>query len=319
MGKVFIYGAIGYEVDSKAIISEIEQSKDSLEVYINSPGGDVYEGFAIYNALQRKQDILSTYIDGLAYSAASWLALSAKKDKRYMSKAAQFGIHRASNFAGGNQKDLEKQIESLNKIDEIQIDIYTQATGLNPALIEEVMDNDTPLNFSEAQAFGFQLYEPEKVQAIFNFNNNMDILQKLKDLGMAAKSDPEKEVIAEAKEEVKAEIKKTDDPKELLKAELVNKAEYLAYRKNMEAFIDGVLSYIKEMPTIEEIEKAVKAKSDERFSALLKFIKSEEEVPKSEEAMLQKQMEAEQAPDPSKGFAPDKDAFKSIFETQKQQ
>jgi ATP-dependent Clp protease protease subunit len=57
MGQIFLYGAIGYEVDAKTIVQEINNTPEgeTIEVYINSPGGDVYDGLSIYNALQSRK------------------------------------------------------------------------------------------------------------------------------------------------------------------------------------------------------------------------------------------------------------------------
>ena len=57
MGKIFIYGQIGREVRASEIVKAIATDKETIDVYINSPGGNVYEGMAIFNALERHGDV----------------------------------------------------------------------------------------------------------------------------------------------------------------------------------------------------------------------------------------------------------------------
>ena len=85
--KIFIYGHVGSDVQSSEIVSQIENNKDEeIQVFINSPGGNVFEGLAIYNALNRAKETakVSTHIDGLAFSAASWISQAATKGNRFM-------------------------------------------------------------------------------------------------------------------------------------------------------------------------------------------------------------------------------------------
>lgn len=280
MGKVFIYGQIGLEVNARDIIAEIEESKDNLEVHINSPGGNVYEGFAIFNALQRKRDILTTYIDGLAYSAASWIALAALPENRYMSKAAQFGIHKASNFAGGNSDDLKKQVEALNKIDQIQLEIYTMATGLDESYIDNIMKADTPLSLKEASAFGFQEFEAEKIAALFNIND----MSKLEDLLNHFKgTDKIPEVEAASKEEVEAKHKEAETPIEALSADFTSHTEFLEFKATTQPFMEAIIDYIEKQPKMEEIEAMIEKSANEKLVALLAQIKTKGSVPAAEE------------------------------------
>ena len=315
MGKIFIYGAIGYEVDAKTIVQEINNTPEgeTIEVYINSPGGDVYDGLSIYNALQRRKSNLKTYIDGLAYSAASWLALVPSPENRFMSTAAQFGIHRAANFAGGNQKDLQRQIEILESIDKIQVEIYSKATGLKEDYITEIMDMDKPLSFKESQAFGFNEYEPEKVAALFNINNNMDLLEKLKNQLNASKQEPGEELKEEVKAEIKEEVKASKTPAEALSANFAKKEDLLAFQKQFEPLVYALTDYIKEAPRLEDMEAMAKKATNEAMKALLSDLQSSGEVPTAQEKDFEDLKAQEQIQD----LKPDKATFKDIFNTKK--
>lgn len=272
MAKVFIYGVIGREVKAKEVIAEIEAITDNLEVHINSPGGDVHDGFSIFNTLQRKQDILSTYVDGLAYSAASWIALAAKPGRRFMSKAGQFGIHQASSFGGGKSADLERQLEYLKQIDEIQTEIYVNSTGLAPARISELMKSDKPLTIADAVEFGFQEYQQEKLAALFNIDNNMDFQEKLKAFGEMLKGNKNEvsESIAEkVNKETGEAIKEAETVKAAFNAEFTSAKDFLAFQEGIQGFVDATLDYISSQPKKDEIEKWIEAKANEK---VLKFI-----------------------------------------------
>jgi ATP-dependent protease ClpP protease subunit len=308
---IFIYGEIGIDVMASEIVPLIHSANDTLNVFINSPGGDVYEGFAIYNALQRKQSILTTYVDGLAYSAASWIALAAKKDKRYMSQASMFGIHRASNKAGGNANELAEQIDLLAKVDEIQTAIYQHSTGLNADEIEAIMALDKPLTFQEAQRFGFKEYKQQKIAAKFSINNNnMDLLKRINELGNSFAKEATKEEAAKAKEQIEVEAKASETPAEALTSELVRKEVFINQMDKFQSFIDAMLKYIQEAPTREDMQRMAEITASNKLTEMLKVIKSAGVVPAPEEAVLHQQDEQAVWNGEMK---PDKHTFKEIF------
>jgi len=286
MGKIFIYGQIGKEVNIKDTIQAIEKETESLEVHINSPGGDVYGGFAIYNALQRKQNILSTYIDGLAYSAASWIALAAKPGRRFMSKASQFGIHQASSFGGGNKDQLALEVEQLAKIDEIQVDIYAHNTGLSRDRINQLMKTDTPLNITEAAEFGFVEYQQQKIAALFNIETSMDFQEKLKAFGemlKGTKNEVSENIAEKVNKETETAIKEAETVKAAFNAEFTAAKEFKAFQEGIQGFVDATLDYISKQPTKEEIEKWIEAKANEKVVKFIAEYRSQGTVPQAEE------------------------------------
>jgi ATP-dependent protease ClpP protease subunit len=285
---IFIYGAIGYEVDAKDIIADISKATDELNVHINSPGGNVYDGFAIFNALQKKRDILSTYIDGLAYSAASWLAISAPSERRYMSTASQFGIHQASNFAGGNKDELEKQLDALEKIDSIQVEIYSKATGLSEDRIKDIMSADRVLNLSEAKEFGFQEYQPEKIAALFKLNN----MSKLDDLLKHFKGEEKApEIEAKAEEKVKEAHAVAETPAEALGANFTAKKDFEELKASVEPFMTAIIDYIKDQPKQEEIEASIKKEVNAAMVSILGQIRTESAIPQAENTQFYEKKE----------------------------
>ena len=314
MGKVFIYGQIGVEVKASEIVKAIADDKEAIDVYINSPGGNVYEGMAIFNALQRHGNV-STYIDGLAYSAASWIALAAKKEKRYMAKNAQFGIHQAMNFGGGNKKDLEAQIEVLERIDKAQIELYSQSTGLKESDIIDIMTKDTPLDFAEALALGFVAGEhiPSEIAALFTKSINTEMFN-INDLltfkKQATNEEPvSEEIKAEVETKVEASHKEAETPAEALSADFTKRKDFEEYKAVTEPFMNAVIDYIKDQPTKEEIAEMIDKAANKKLVALLGQIKSEGSVPAPEETQFAEAKKEET----NGGLTLEVDKMKSVF------
>ena len=290
---VFIYGQIGVEVNARQVISQIANEKEALNVHINSPGGNVYEGFAIFNALQRKREILTTYIDGLAYSAASWLAIASPAERRFMSKASQFGIHQASNFSGGNKEDLESQIEALEKIDSIQVEIYSEATGISEARIRDVMQSSKTLNLSEAKEFGFKEYQPEKLAALFKIDN-MSLLDDLMNFRNHAKGEEKiPEVEAKADEAVKAAHEEAETPAQALSANFTVKKDFEEFKAATEPFMDAIIDYIKTQPKKADIEASIKEAVNNAMVTLLGQVRTEADIPQAKSTPFYEKQEQE--------------------------
>ncbi|MCW3780273.1 head maturation protease, ClpP-related [Defluviimonas salinarum] len=124
-----------------------------ITVKINSPGGSVFEGFAIYNELRKHPERIHVEIMGIAASAAAYIAMSG--DKITMSRASFMMVHNSWGMVIGNRHDLSASIGILEKIDGAQIEIFSARTGLNRREIERLLDAETYLSASEAVAFGF--------------------------------------------------------------------------------------------------------------------------------------------------------------------
>ena len=300
MGKVFIYEQITTDYGNK-VIAQIEKETSNLEVHIDSPGGSVYKGFAIFNALQRKRDILSTYVDGLAYSAMSWAALAAPKGRRFMNPASQFGVHQALNPVGGNKEELQAQIESLESIDKIQVEIYHKATGLPVARIKELMRRGKPLSIDEAREFGFELYEQDKIAALFNINDNQkEMNDVLKTFATFLKGDGDApaDIKAEVLKETAEALEKAESTKEQMFAEFASRTDYLEHKKGVETFVDAVLDYIKGQPNKEEIEKWIEAKANEKLVAFMAEVKTKGHIPAAHESQFAEVVKKEESFEP---------------------
>ena len=111
--QLHIYDEIGFfGVTSADLISDLAGVKGDLEVHLNTPGGDLFEGLAIYNALKQRPDIVSVVIDALAASAGSVIAMAADPGHLIIAKTASLMIHDGFSVGIGNAKDLRELVAS---------------------------------------------------------------------------------------------------------------------------------------------------------------------------------------------------------------
>ncbi len=117
-------------------------------VNINSPGGDVFEGLAIYNLLREHKGKVTVNILGMAASAASFIAMAADEIK--IGRAAFFMVHNAWTLAAGNRHDLREAADWLEPFDAALADIYAARTGLAVAAIADMLDAETWIGGGDA-------------------------------------------------------------------------------------------------------------------------------------------------------------------------
>jgi ATP-dependent protease ClpP protease subunit len=131
--SVWIYDRIGRSwfedgTDAKSFAKKLAGlDVDEITLHINSPGGDAFDGVAIYNTLHDHQADVHVVVDGLAASAASYIAQAGETIK--MNKAAQMMIHRASGICIGNAKDMSDFADVLGKLDSSIAGIYHSRAG----------------------------------------------------------------------------------------------------------------------------------------------------------------------------------------------
>lgn len=136
--KVYLYGVIGYDwwtdTDNTAqrFIQDLNaaaEKNDTIELHINSVGGDVHEGIAIMSAIRDCVKTVDAYIDGIAYSMAGPIALSCDSVK--MASNALFMAHSASTFAWGNAVQLREQADVLEKYDDALADAFAKRLDIS--------------------------------------------------------------------------------------------------------------------------------------------------------------------------------------------
>lgn len=157
-GEIFIYDAIGADFFGEGITAEnVILALDSLggkraKVRINSPGGDAFQGIAIYNTLKNYKGGVDVYIDALAASAASVVAMAG--ETRTTSTGAMWMIHRAMSFAFGNAEDFQKTLNMLNAGDKSIIAIYKTVLNKTEEEIAAMMSAETWFTEAEAVSIG---------------------------------------------------------------------------------------------------------------------------------------------------------------------
>lgn len=157
--EVWIYEQIGEDwwgggVTAKDFTKELKAlDVDSIDLHINSPGGAVFDGNAIYNALKSHRASITTYIDGLAASIASVIALAG--DKVVMAENALFMIHDPWGMAMGTADDMRSTADVLDKVKGTITGVYASRTGRDEDDIAADMKAETWYSASEALAAGF--------------------------------------------------------------------------------------------------------------------------------------------------------------------
>lgn len=125
----------------------------ALTVRINSYGGEVAEGLAIYNLLKSYAGEVTTICDGFACSAASVVFMAGTK--RIMPRSSLLMIHNAWTWARGDAEDLRKAADDLEKITQPSVEIYTSVSNLDDDEIKAMMDAETWIDADEALDYGF--------------------------------------------------------------------------------------------------------------------------------------------------------------------
>ena len=206
----------GDEVTPDLFREELKQHAGDLTVVINSPGGDVFAGLAIYNALVNHNGNVTVRVDGLAASIASVIAMAG--DKIIMSPGSMIMIHRPSVYAAGTVDDMEKAKDVLLKIEEGITPIYAKRTGLSDEKITELLEAETWMLADKAVELGFadEVSEaPEKqkqdegVQNVMgmNFAFSMSAVKQ-------ADAKPMQSLVEQIKAKAEAEATKAAEPAE---------------------------------------------------------------------------------------------------------
>ena len=152
---IYIFDEIGaFGMNAQSFIEEIKEFKNSdINLHINCVGGDVFDGMAIYNILKKRTANTTVYIEGIAASMGSVIALAA--DTVVMAENSLFMIHNAWGGANGEAKDMKKTAALLDKISGEIADIYVKKTKLPYDKVKDMMDEETWLNADEALDLGF--------------------------------------------------------------------------------------------------------------------------------------------------------------------
>lgn len=172
--EIFIYSDIGYELWEDKSTAQLfaEELKSlgentSIDLHINSNGGDVFDGQAIHTLIKNQKGFVTAYIDGLAASIATVIAMGA--DKIVMPKNAMMMIHNAWTGLYGNANDLRKMADDLDHINDTIVNTYLAKVKdkTDETTIRELMNKESWLNAEECFNLGLcdEVSEPVKMAA----------------------------------------------------------------------------------------------------------------------------------------------------------
>lgn len=155
---IFLSGEINNEmadlIVAQLLFLEAEDSDKDIQIYINSPGGSVSAGFAIYDTMQYIKPDVSTICVGLAASMGAFLLAAGTKGKRYALPNADIMIHQPLGGTQGQAEDIRIQAEKILEIRKRINKILSEKTGQDIEIINRDTDRDYYLNAEEAVKYG---------------------------------------------------------------------------------------------------------------------------------------------------------------------
>lgn len=157
--EITIYGIIGDSWFSDTFSANDidralnEAGENDIVINLNSPGGDAFDGISIFNRLKRHNGKVTIHVDGWACSAASIIAMAA--DDLIMELGSMMMIHEASSIMWGSKRDMRKEADVLEELEEGIIDIYNTKALIQREEIREKVDAETWMSAKTAVKLGF--------------------------------------------------------------------------------------------------------------------------------------------------------------------
>src|SRR5215510_425929 len=158
-------------VVAQLLFLEAENPKKEVSMYINSPGGVVTSGLAIYDTMQFIRPAVSTLCTGEAASMGSLLLAAGAKDLRFALPNARIMVHQPSGGFQGQASDIERHAEDIIKLKRRLNEIYVKHTGQEYGTIEKTLDRDYFLTADEAMKFGL-------IDKVLSTREAMDVGEK---------------------------------------------------------------------------------------------------------------------------------------------
>ena len=158
-------------ITAQLLLLEAENPKKEISMYINSPGGVVTSGLAIYDTMQFVKPAISTLCIGLAASMGSLLLTAGAKDLSFALPNARILLHQPSGGFQGQASDIERHAEDIIKMKRRLNEIYVKHTGQEYAVIEKTLDRDYFLTAEEALKFGL-------IDKVLSTREAMDVGEK---------------------------------------------------------------------------------------------------------------------------------------------
>ena len=171
--EIYIYDEIGYwGVTAKQFANDLKElgKVGEISLRINSPGGSVTDGIAIYNLLKKNDATVNVHIDGLAASMASVIAMAG--DTVTMPENALMMVHNPWGYAMGDSEEMRKTADVLDKMKKALVSAYTAKSGMSDEDINAMLDDETWMTGSEALEWGFVDQTTDEVQLAASFDTS---------------------------------------------------------------------------------------------------------------------------------------------------
>jgi ATP-dependent Clp protease protease subunit len=168
---IFVTGPIednlATAVTAQLLFLESENPKKEIAMYINSPGGHVHSGLAIYDTMQYIRSPVSTACIGMAASMGALLLCAGEKGMRFSTPNSRIMVHQPSGGFRGVATDIERHALDIISVKKRLNEIYVRHTGQPYEVVEKTLDRDSFMTASEAQAFGIvdKVYEKRAAPA----------------------------------------------------------------------------------------------------------------------------------------------------------
>jgi ATP-dependent Clp protease protease subunit len=149
-----IEDSIASLITAQLLFLESENPKKEIAMYINSPGGYVHSGLAIYDTMQYIRPALQTLCIGQAASAASLLLCAGQKGQRFSLPNSRILVHQPSASYRGQASEIARHAQEIVKLKRRLNEIYAKHTGQTVEAVEKALDRDTYMTAEEARVFG---------------------------------------------------------------------------------------------------------------------------------------------------------------------
>jgi ATP-dependent Clp protease protease subunit len=155
---IFINGQVNSEMASlvcaQLLFLEAENPKKDIQIYINSPGGEVYSGMAMYDTMRHVKPDVSTICIGMAASMGSILLTAGTKGKRFSLPNSRVMIHQPLGGFQGQASDFEIHAQEILDLKKKLNNVYVETTGQSLKVIENAVDRDNYMSAEQALEFG---------------------------------------------------------------------------------------------------------------------------------------------------------------------
>lgn len=248
---LFLYQDIGgFGTSAADFIDQVNALGDDqpIDLRINSTGGDVFEGYAIYNALRRHKADVTVYVDGLAASIASYIAMAG--NQIFMAENAMLMIHLPYSGGAGTADEMRKNADILDMITSSLVDAYASRTGIPDTEIRKMLGEETWMDSRQALAFGFVdgVTEPLEMAAKFDvtaLSKFKNVPEKLKLMATEPKHEDSAAALRAVEAEETSHIEAatiTPDAKPSIfarvKAMLADKSEFMSQIESYKAQLE---------------------------------------------------------------------------------